>query len=249
MKLFPSGAALLVCLVLGLGGCASGPQAVAHDPLEPFNRTVFRFNDAVDTAIVKPVAVAYREAMPVRVRQGVGNFFGNLQDVWSAVNNLLQFKGQAALDSIKRVGVNTVLGVGGIFDVATEMDIEKHTRDFGHTLGYWGFGSGPYIVLPLLGPSSLRDAAALTVDVQGDLVSAVPNVPVRNTTQALRIVDKRSDLLKATTMLDEAALDSYAFTRDAYLQRRRSVIYDGNPPEEEVPERTPDKPEQEKEKP
>lgn len=216
-----------------LAGCATAPSADRRDPLEPVNRGVYRFNSAVDTAILKPVASAYRDAMPVRVRQGVGNFFGNLQDAWSFVNNVLQFKGQAAIDSLRRVGVNTFLGWGGLFDVATEMDIEKHTKDFGHTLGYWGVGSGPYLVLPLLGSSTLRDAVALPVDWKGDLLANVGHIPTRNTARALRLVDERSDLLKASTMLEEAALDPYTFVREAFLQRRRSVIFDGNPPEED----------------
>ncbi len=226
-------AALIVAF--SLTACASGPGADPRDPLEPLNRSVYRFNDTLDAAVLKPVASGYRDLMPERVRQGVGNFFGNLQDVWSFVNNALQFKGQAALDSAKRVGVNTVLGWGGIFDVATEMDIEKHTRDFGHTLGYWGMAPGPYLVLPLLGASSLRDTAALPLDWKGDLVSSVHSVPVRNTAVGLRALDERSTLLKAGTMLEEAALDPYSFVRDAYLQRRRSVIYDGNPPDLEEP--------------
>jgi phospholipid-binding lipoprotein MlaA len=224
-----------VGLLLGvlLAGCASGPSADPRDPLEPFNRSVYRFNSALDTAVLKPVAGAYRDVTPVRVRQGVGNFFGNLQDAWSFVNNVLQFKGQAAIDSLRRVGVNTFLGWGGVFDVATEMDIEKHTKDFGHTLGYWGFGSGPYLVLPFLGSSTLRDTVALPVDWKGDLVANVAHIPTRNTARALRLVDERSDLLKASTMLEEAALDPYTFVREAFLQRRRSVIFDGNPPEED----------------
>lgn len=226
-------------LALSLVGCASGPTADPRDPLEPFNRGVYRFNDAVDAALLKPVASTYRDVMPVRVRQGIGNFFGNLEDVWSFVNNALQFKGQAAIDSLRRVGVNTVLGWGGIFDVATEMDIEKHTKDFGHTLGYWGLGSGPYLVLPLLGSSTLRDTVALPIDWKGDLVANVPHVPTRNTATALRVVDQRSDLLKASTMLEEAALDKYTFVREAFLQRRRSVIFDGNPPENDNPEAAP----------
>ncbi len=224
-----------VFLLLALTACASGPTANPRDPLEPFNRGVYRFNDALDGAVLKPVATAYRDATPVRVRQGINNFFDNLRDLWSFVNNGLQFKGQAAFDSLKRVGVNTFLGWGGVFDVATEMDIEKHTRDFGHTLGYWGVGAGPYLVLPLLGSSSLRDTVALPVDWKGDLVVAVPHVPTRNTMTAIRLVDQRSDLLKAGNMLEEAALDRYSFMRDAYLQRRRSVIFDGNPPEEAEP--------------
>lgn len=222
-----------------LVGCASGPNANPRDPLEPFNRGVYKFNDAIDAAVLKPVASAYRDVTPVRVRQGVGNFFGNLEDAWSFVNNALQFKGQAAIDSLKRFGVNTFVGWGGIFDVASEMAIEKHTKDFGHTLGYWGVAPGPYLVLPLLGPSTLRDTVALPVDLKGDITSNIAHVPTRNTTKAVRVVDNRAALLKASTMLEEAALDRYTFTRDAYLQRRRSVIYDGDPPDEETLEAVP----------
>jgi len=226
--------ALLVLLVLT--GCASGPNANRRDPLEPFNRGVYRFNDAVDTALLKPVATTYRDVVPRPVRQGVNNFFGNLQDAWSFVNNALQLKGQAATDSMFRFGVNTFIGLGGVLDVATEMNIEKHTKDFGHTLGYWGVAPGPYLVLPLLGPSTLRDTVALPVDLKGDLVSSIAHVPTRNSVTVLRAVDSRADLLKATTILEEAALDKYTFTRDAFLQRRRSVIFDGNPPEEDTGE-------------
>lgn len=240
-----SGGALwigVLLILLLLSGCASGPNANPRDPLEPFNRGVYKFNDAVDKAVLKPVATAYRDATPVRVRQGIGNFFGNLEDVWSFVNNALQFKGRAAIDSLKRFGVNTFIGWGGIFDVASEMDIEKHTKDFGHTLGYWGVAPGPYLVLPLLGPSSLRDTVALPVDLQGDIVSNIAHIPTRNTATAVRAIDKRSDLLKASTMLEEAALDQYTFTRDAYLQRRRNVIFEGNPPEEDTREIGPAEP-------
>lgn len=232
----------VLLMLFVLAGCASGPNANPRDPLEPLNRGVYQFNEAVDRAVIKPVATAYRDATPVRVRQGVGNFFGNLDDVWSFVNNALQFKGQAAIDSVRRVGFNTFLGWGGIFDVATEMDIEKHTKDFGHTLGYWGFAPGPYLVLPLLGPSSLRDTVALPVDLKGDIVSNITHIPTRNTGTVVRAVDKRSDLLKASTMLEEAALDQYTFTRDAYLQRRRSVIFEGNPPEEDTGDVVPAEP-------
>jgi phospholipid-binding lipoprotein MlaA len=219
-----------------LSACATGPNADPRDPLEPLNRSVYRFNDAVDVAVLKPVANAYREVAPVRIRQGIGNFFGNLEDIWSLVNHLLQFKGRAALEGLHRVSVNTVLGWGGVFDVATEMELERHKSDFGHTLGYWGVASGPYLVLPLLGSSTLRDTLALPVDWKGDLVANVPHTPTRNTATALRVIDQRSDLLKASTMLEEAALDRYTFVREAFLQRRRSVIFDGNPPEEDVPD-------------
>ncbi len=222
--------ALLVFVLLS--GCASGPNANPRDPLEPFNRGVYRFNDAVDTAVLKPVATAYRNITPVPVRRGVGNFFANLEDAWSFVNNALQLKGQAAIESLTRFGVNTFIGLGGVLDVASEMNIEKHTKDFGHTLGYWGVAPGPYLVLPLLGPSTLRDTAALPVDFKGDIVSNIAHVPTRNTVTVVRAVDGRADLLKTTAMLEEAALDRYTFTRDAYLQRRRSAIFDGNPPED-----------------
>ena len=225
---------LLIAVLLT--GCASGPNADPRDPLEPLNRGIYRFNNTLDDVVLKPVATAYRDVTPVRVRQGVGNFFGNLEDVWSFVNNVLQLRGEAALDSLQRIGVNTVLGWGGIFDVATEMDIEKHTKDFGHTLGRWGIGSGPYLVLPFFGPSTLRDAVALPIDWKADLVWQVSNIPTRNTATALRLVDKRSDLLRASAMLEEAALDQYTFIREAFLQRRRSVIFEGNPPDEDKAE-------------
>lgn len=222
--------ALLSMLMVG---CATGPNANPQDPLEPFNRGVYQFNDAVDTAVLKPVATAYRDGVPRLVRQGVGNFFGNLQDVWSVVNNALQLKGQGTSDSVGRVLVNTLIGVGGVFDVASDLGIEKHTKDFGLTLGYWGVGPGPYVVLPFLGSSTLRDTVALPVDSQGDLVANVAHVPTRNTALVLRIVDQREGLIQASEMLDRIALGKYAFVRDAHLQRRRSAVYDGNPPEED----------------
>lgn len=229
-----------ILLSVLLVGCASGPNANPRDPFEPFNRGVYKFNDAVDTAVLKPVATAYRDVTPAPVRHGVGNFFANLEDAWSVVNNALQFKGQAAIESFFRFGVNTFIGLGGVLDVATEMNIEKHTKDFGHTLGFWGVAPGPYLVLPLLGPSSLRDTVALPVDMKGDLVTHIGHVPTRNTATVVRAIDDRSELLKATSMLEEVALDKYTFTRDAYFQRRRSAIYDGNPPDEDPAEQLPE---------
>jgi phospholipid-binding lipoprotein MlaA len=222
----------LLALALLMSGCATGPNANPHDPLEPFNRGVYKFNDAVDRAVVKPVATVYRDVLPSPVRTGVTNFFNNLQDAWSIVNNTLQFKGEAAGNSLVRFGVNTVFGLGGVLDIATEMRIPRHSEDFGQTLGYWGVGSGPYLVLPLLGSSTLRDTAALPVDAQGNLVSAVDDVPTRNALTTVNLLNVRSQLLQASDMLDQVALDPYTFTRDAFLQRRRSAIYDGNPPDE-----------------
>lgn len=222
--------------LMALAGCATGPNADPRDPIEPFNRGVYRFNDALDTAVLKPVATAYRDVTPELIRRGVGNFFANLEDIWSFVNNALQFKGQAAGDSLARFGVNTFIGIGGIFDIASDLGIEKHAKDFGHTLGYWGVAPGPYLVLPLLGPSSLRETLALPVDMSADLVSQVSHIPTRSSAKVIRIIDNRSELLRASSMLDEIALDKYSFMRDAYLQRRRNAIYDGNPPQERFDE-------------
>ncbi|MDI1275181.1 MAG: VacJ family lipoprotein [Polaromonas sp.] len=213
-------AGLLVLALLQ--GCALGPNP--RDPFEPFNRSVTRFNDGLDEAIVKPVAQAYQNTVPPPVRTGVNNFFGNLSDVWSFVNNVLQAKPQAAVDSFMRVSVNTLIGLGGVLDWATPMGIERHSEDFGKTLGHWGMATGPYLVLPVLGPSTVRDAAARVVDAQGDLVLQIDNVPVRNSLYVLRAVDLRASLLRAGEVLDQAALDKYSFTRDAYLQRRGVVI-------------------------
>ena len=224
---FRRGAA--VVLLLGaalLGGCASGPNAHPRDPLEPFNRGVSEFNEAVDEAVLKPVATAYRDVTPDLVRTGVSNFFGNLRDVWSALNATLQLKPRAAAENALRVGVNTAFGFGGLLDIASEMGIERTTLDFGQTLGRWGVPSGPYLVLPIFGPSTFRDAAGFGVESNGDLVSKVDHIPTRNSLYALRAVETRANLLRATTMLEGAALDKYSFTRDIYLQRRQSLIDD-----------------------
>nr|WP_251140800.1 VacJ family lipoprotein [Rhodoferax sp. U11-2br] len=225
---------MLVVAALLLSACATGPNANPRDPMEPFNRGVYGFNDAVDRTVIKPVATVYRDVLPSPVRTGVSNFFNNLQDLWSFVNNTLQLKGEGAGNSIVRFGVNTVFGLGGLIDIASEMRIERHTEDFGQTLGRWGVGAGPYMVLPLLGPSTVRDTAALPVDMAGNVVSQVDHVPTRNSATVLNLVDRRSQLLDASQMLDEVALDPYSFTRDAYLQRRRNQVYDGNPPDEDA---------------
>jgi phospholipid-binding lipoprotein MlaA len=219
-------------LFLLLTACASGPQANAHDPLEPFNRVVFRFNDDLDQAVLKPVASTYNEVLPSPIRTGVRNFFNNLGDAWSFVNSALQLKPRDATDNLLRFGVNTTLGLVGLFDVAGDMGIERHKEDFGQTLGRWGVPAGPYLVLPVLGPSSLRDATALPVDTQGDIVRHVDHVPTRNSAAGLRIVDKRSSLLQAGDLLDSAALDKYTFTRDAWIQYRRNQVYDNDAPDE-----------------
>ncbi|MGQ0708517.1 MAG: MlaA family lipoprotein [Rhodoferax sp.] len=223
-----------VGMALAFSGCATVAQPDARDPWEPWNRGMFGFNEAVDKAVVKPVAQGYEAVTPSWFRKGVGNFFSNLGDVWSAVNNALQGRGKDTGDSIGRVMVNSTIGVLGLVDVASDLGIERHSANFGLTLGRWGMGPGPYVVLPVLGPSTLRDTAGLPVDLYGSpLAAVVPDPPSRNGFIVLNAVDTRAKLLGAGDVLDGAALDKYSFVRDAYLQRRRNQVYDGNPPEEE----------------
>ena len=227
--------AALAALVLLTTGCAARGDVASRDPFERWNRGVSEFNDNIDSVVLKPVAVAYREVTPPTVRTGVSNFFGNLGDFWSFVNSALQFKWQNAAENLMRVNVNTFFGLGGILDVASEMNIDRHREDFGQTLGRWGVPAGPYLVLPLLGPSTLRDTLALPVDRRGDPVQDINPQASRNATYLLRAVDARSNLLRASAVLDEAALDKYSFTRDAYLQRRRAELFDGNAPDPAEP--------------
>jgi len=225
-------AALAIGALVLVGGCATGPNANPADPLEPLNRQVYRFNNALDDAILKPAATVYVKVLPSPVRTGVNNFFGNLSDVWSFVNSVAQLKLQDSAQTFMRVNVNTVFGLGGILDVAAELGIDRHSEDFGQTLGRWGMPAGPYLVLPLLGPSTLRDTVALPVDWRGDLVSGVSDMSVRNSLYAIRLIDIRANLLRVGQLLDDAALDRYTFTRDAFLQRRRSEVHDGNLPDD-----------------
>ena len=224
-----------VVAVLSLAACASAPTSTANpkDPWEPMNRRVASFNDALDDNVVKPVARTYRNTAPELVQTGVRNFFGNLSDLWSAVNSGLQLKGRDAAESFMRVVVNSTVGIYGLIDVATPIGLERHNEDFGQTLGYWGVPDGPYVVLPLFGPSTLRDTASLPADMNMDPVRKHDNMAERNTAWTLRTVQKRGDLLKTSDLLGEASIDKYSFTRDAYLQFRRAQIYDGNPPEED----------------
>ena len=210
-------------------GCAtvSGQAPNPIDPLEPFNRSVFRFNEGVDRAVLRPVATVYRDTLPLMVRTGVSNFFGNLGDVWSLANNVMQLKLQNSAETFMRLNVNTIFGLGGLLDIASEAGIERHREDFGQTLGRWGVPTGPYVVLPLLGPSTVRDTAALPVDHYGDVLSVVHDIGARNSLYALRVVDERATFLRAGQMLDEIALDKYSFTRDAFMQHRRSEVSGG----------------------
>lgn len=215
-------------------GCASGPNANPKDPLEPMNRSISRFNDSLDENVLKPAATTYKDATPELLQKGVRNVFNNLSDIWSTVNNGLQLKGRDTAESLMRSVVNTVFGIYGIFDVATEIGLERHPEDFGQTLGAWGVPNGPYVVLPLFGPSTLRDTAGMPVDTSADYVRNLDHIPTRNSTMAVRVVAKRADLLGASGLLSEAAIDKYSFTRDAYLQYRRNQIYDGNPPDDDT---------------
>jgi phospholipid-binding lipoprotein MlaA len=237
--------AALVMVMALLQGCATAPNANPRDPWEPFNRGVSDFNEQVDDAVLRPVAKAYQLVLPQVVRTGVTNFFGNISDVWSLVNNVLQLKPRESAETLARIGVNTIVGLGGLIDVASDIPIEKHREDFGQTLGYWGMSTGPYLVLPLLGPSTLRDAAALSVNWSGDLVSYINDPAARVSLSLLRGIDIRANLFGAGNFLNNAALDKYSFVRDAYLQRRRGetreVDENGAPAEErfDLPEKVP----------
>lgn len=214
---------MVLAAVIALGGCAT---ANPKDPLEPFNRAMFGFNDAIDKAAVKPVAEAY-STLPSFVQIGVGNFFGNLGDAWTAVNNFLQGKVGDGLSDVMRVAVNTTMGLGGLLDIGSDAGLPKHREDFGQTLGKWGVKSGAYVVLPVLGPSTVRDTFALPLDYQGDPWHYKRPVSVRNIGSVLRAVDARASVLDATNLVEEAALDRYVFVRDAFLQRRESKVHDG----------------------
>jgi phospholipid-binding lipoprotein MlaA len=225
--------AALLAWVLSSAGCATGPNANPKDPLEPMNRSISKFNDTLDDNLLKPVATGYRDYIPQPVQTGVGNFFGNLSDVFSTVNSGLQLKGRDTAESLMRVVVNTTLGIYGIFDVATEIGLQRHREDFGQTLGYWGVPDGPYLVLPVFGPSTVRDTSTLPLEFSTDFVAKHDVVAERNVAVVARIVDKRAGLLKTTDLLSGAAIDKYSFTRDSYLQYRRNQVYDGNPPDED----------------
>lgn len=226
----------LAFVFLLASGCATVQNPDPRDPYESVNRAVFSFNDGLDRAVLKPVATAYRDVLPSPLRVMVRNFFSNISDVFIGVNNVLQGKPGEGFNDWARVLWNTTFGLAGINDVASEMGFEKHNEDFGQTFGVWGVKSGPYLVLPFFGPSDVRDGVGLGFDLYASPLLGYHNVPVRNSMAALRVVNERSELLEASTIVEQAALDEYAFRRDFYLQRRRSLIYDGNPPRERPPE-------------
>lgn len=224
----------LTVVLLGailLQGCAtsSGVAADPRDPWEGMNRKVYAFNEKLDEAVLKPVAQAWVDVVPSFVRTGVRNFMGNLGDVWTTVNAVLQLKGQVAVESAARVVVNSTLGLYGVLDLATPGGIEKRKEDMGQTLGHWGVKPGPYLVLPVLGPATLRDAAALPVDWQASPGQYFQDASTRMGVALLNVTETRAGLLKATDAVKQASLDPYSFVRDGWLQKREYDVYDGNP--------------------
>lgn len=241
---------LFLVASLSLAGCATngaGESAPAverastagnsddsNDPLEGFNRAMYTFNDKADTYVLKPVAKGYRAALPSPVRTGVSNFFGNLHDPVIMLNNLLQGKVVNAISDFWRFVVNTTIGIYGLFDVASEFGLEKHNEDFGQTLGKWGAGEGAYLVLPLIGPSSLRDGTGWYVDEELYPPNHMEEGSTRDKLLVVEVVNKRAQLLDATDVIEQAGgRDPYVFVREAYRQRRKNLIYDGNPPVEQ----------------
>ena len=224
---------LLMVFVLAAACATSVARAQVSDPFEPVNRAIFNFNDALDRHVLKPVAQGYVNVVPRLVRNGVSNVFGNISDAFSAINNALQGKREALGNDLGRVLVNSTVGIGGIFDVMSEGGVEKSNEDFGQTLGYWGLGPGPYLVIPILGPSDVRDAVGLGVQAYLDPINQV--TPAENMWEliALRAIDTRAALLGTEDLVSGAALDKYTFVRSAYLQRRRNLVYDGKPPKDE----------------
>ncbi|WP_284335149.1 VacJ family lipoprotein [Comamonas sp. NoAH] len=229
IRMRQAGAASLIVAGVVLSGCASTQAANPQDPYEGYNRSMTRFNDAVDDAVFKPVATAYQTITPTPVRTAVTNFFGNLGDLWSLVNHALQGNGEQAYNHVVRFTTNTVLGFGGLLDIATEMQVDRNKQDFGLTLGSWGIKPGPYLVLPFLGPSTVRDTVALPVDWQGYVLADLRPVSHRNSLTGLNLINKRANLLNASDTLDAASLDRYALMRDFYLkQRDRSSSQDND---------------------
>lgn len=221
-----------VGLVVLLSACASVPDGARspHDPLEPLNRAVYTFNEGVDDLVLRPAATVYRDAVPAPVRRGVTNVFHNLGDVWSSVNHLLQGKIESGLNQGMRVAINTTFGLLGLMDWATPLGLEREPEDFGQTLGAWGLPAGPYLVLPLLGPSSARDTVGVAADFTLDPVSGLGDAQARAAARTLNIVNTRARFLGGEQLLEAAALDRYTFVREGYFQRRRNLVYDGNPP-------------------
>jgi phospholipid-binding lipoprotein MlaA len=232
LRALAAGAAISLTL---LGGCATNGDP--RDPLEPLNRAVYKFNDGADALLIRPAGEFYSLIVPEWMRTGVSNFFSNINDVIVALNNLLQGKFADAGSDVARLAINSTVGVLGFFDFATDWGFEKHEEDFGQTLGYWGIGAGPYIVLPILGPSNARDTVGWVGDYYAWPITYIDDDGTRQILIGVRIISGRSELLATSSILETAALDPYAFVRDAYLQRRLNLVYDGKPPlDEEDPD-------------
>lgn len=227
---------LVTAAVLAMtSACATpGGERDPRDPFESFNRGVYRFNDTFDEYVATPVARAYTSVLHQEIRTRVGNFFANVQDIFIGVNNFLQGKFEDGVNDWARFAFNSTFGLLGIHDVASDMGLEKHNEDFGQTFGRWGAGPGPYLILPFLGSSTVRDGLGTAVDYSVAPLGEVRPIELRNTLYGVNLVDTRAQLLDASRLLEEAALDRYVFQRDAYLQRRRSLIYDGRPPREKL---------------
>ena len=226
-------ALVIVAGVMTLSGCASFRTATSGDPIEPINRGIYSFNNTFDHYLLKPIAKGYDFVLPTVVKTGVSNVFQNMSDAQSLISDALQLKGTKFGDDLGRVMLNTTFGIGGIFDLATPMGIERGNEDIGQTLGYWGIGAGPYLVIPFLGPSSLRDAVGRFGDSQINPVGRLSSVPIRISLTGLGVVDARVGLFPAEDLLNQASLDKYTFLRSAYLQRRQSLVLDGKRPKEE----------------
>jgi phospholipid-binding lipoprotein MlaA len=223
--------AFSAALVLSLSGGALA-QDVA-DPLEGFNRSMFSVNEVLDKYALRPVAQAYDTVSPLPVKAGVGNFFGNVGELWVGANSALQGKVEDAGAGLARFLINSTVGIFGLFDVASELGFERYNEDFGQTLAVWGVGDGPYLFLPLIGPRTSRDFAGWAVDTTVDPVAQIDPDSVRMGVNVLRVVDIRAGLLPTDKVVEEAAIDKYSYIRDAYLQRRNSLIFDGRPPRQD----------------
>ena len=224
-------ALLLAAAAVVLAGCAVGPTK--EDPIEPFNRAMFSVNEGLNTVLIKPVAEGYVAVIPEPIRTAVSNVFGNLDDLFTGINGLLQGNGYRAGDAFGRVLLNSTFGIVGIFDLASMMGIAKDRNDFGITFGKWGFPDGPYLFIPAIGPLTVRDGTGYLVRLSVGPVGYIPDVPLRNALYGLGYVDIRAQLLPAEAVVDTAAVDKYRFVRNAYLRARRYQLYDGKPPPED----------------
>jgi len=224
-------ALLPLLAVVSLAGCAVGPTK--EDPYEPFNRSMFSVHEAVDGAVMKPIAQGYVAIVPELIRTGVSNFFGNIDDLFTGINGLLQGNGYRAGDAFGRVLLNSSFGLGGIFDLASMMGITKDRNDFGITFGKWGFPQGPYLFIPGFGPTTVRDGTGWLVRLEIGPVGYIPDIPLRNSLYGLGYVDIRQQALATESVVDTAAIDKYRFIRNAYLRARRYQLYDGHPPPED----------------